>query len=344
MKENFVDSTTIHAVESLFRGGVRDPWAARLAGEFADLYVYSDMVCYPIPVGGQGRGYDLAEEDSLLQYISKRDSRVFAGKEYSTAIPRIVEKNHLFGAFRQFNYWAQANQYTLRRWLTFHRSHWIQQRRAATTGYRGTFNLEELLKSSDITNLSERTKISQLDLCYAFDAILKYPLFGELTGGNGYYLNHPLRDAFILPTMQRENATPPPVAVSFRDSVAKLSTEISYYEYTRLLHELRESVREVGLHEMAAGTFDRELIREISARVRLSPRLSDYSRIVGVSTGFIGGLGAIPFLGPIAAVGGSAISISGLFWRGGLPRQAASVSWLRWALKWDVEDQAEHRL
>ena len=344
MKENFVDSTTIHAVESLFRGSARDPWAARLAGEFADLFVYSDIVCYPIPVGCQGRGYDLAEEDSLLKYISNRDSRVFAGREYSTAIPRIVENDHLFCAFNYFNSWVQANQYTLRRWLSFHRSDWIQQRRAATTGNRGTFNLEELVIRSDITNLSERTNISPLDLCYAFDSILKYPLFGELTGSNGYYLNHPLRDAFMLPTMQRENATPPPVAVSFLDAVAKLSVRMSYDEYTSLLHELRGSVRESGLHEMSTGNFDRELIREVSARVRLSPRLSGYSKSVGISTGVIGGLGAIPVLGPFAAVFGGAISISGAFWSGGLPRQVASVSWLRWALKWDVEEQAERRL
>jgi len=342
MKKNFVDSTTIHAVESLFRNSERDPWAATLAGELADLIVYSDIIRYPVPSRHRGGGYDLAHEDSLLRDLVHRDSDVFSGKEYSTARPRVLASKHLFTSFEQFGSWARANQISLRRWIALHHSPWIQQRRAATTGETYTFDLDRLLKRPELNDLVEVTHLAPLDLCYAFDSVLKYPIFGELAGSKGYYLNHPLRDAFKLPTMRKDNATPPPVAVSFRDSVAQLVRRQSRDEYTSLLHELRGAVREAGLHEMSPGEFDPEQIREIAARVRLSPRLRGYSRGVAVTTGIIGGLGAVPVFWPAAIIGGL-ISIGAAYWTGGLPRQVARVSWLRWAMKWDVEEQAERR-
>jgi hypothetical protein len=79
MKNHFVDSTIIHAVESLFRDGERDPWASRLAGELVDLFVYSDVVRYPIPVRDATGGYDLAERPSLLRDLTLRDPKVFRG-------------------------------------------------------------------------------------------------------------------------------------------------------------------------------------------------------------------------------------------------------------------------
>ncbi|MBN2315056.1 MAG: hypothetical protein JXM79_14095 [Sedimentisphaerales bacterium] len=185
--------------------------------------------------------------------------------------------------------------------------------------------------------------IAPLDLCYAFDSVLKYPIFGELTG-RGYYLNHPLRDAIKLPTMLKKKAIPPPVAVSFHNSVAQLAVRLSHDDYTSLLHELRGMVRQRGLHKMAPGQFDREHIREIAATVRLSPRLRGYSRGVGITTGIFGGLGAFPVLGTPATVVGGLISVAAAFWSGGLPRNVSRVWWLRWAMKWDIEEQAERRL
>jgi hypothetical protein len=343
LKSNFVDSTTFHAVESLFREGARDPWAASLAGGLADLFVYSDTIRYPVPARRPGAGYDLAQEDSLLRDLARRDSQVFAGEEYSIARPRMIAERWLSTSFQRFSEWAGANELSLRHWITLHHSQWVRNRVAAALGERYVFNLDDLLRSPEVGRLASTTGVHAKDLCYAFDSVLRYPIFGELAGPNGYYLNHRLRNAVLLPTMRRQNAKPPTVAVSFSGTVGQLAPRLSRDGYTSLLHELRGAVRNSGLHQMLPGDFDQERIREIAANVALPPRLRGYTRGLGIAGGIFGGLGAIPLFGQPAALIGGAVSIAAAFWSGGLPRSMARIKWLRWALKWDVEEQAERR-
>jgi hypothetical protein len=191
--------------------------------------------------------------------------------------------------------------------------------------------------------LAEIIRLDPLDVCYAFDSVLKYPLFGEFAGDQGNYLNHPLKDAFPLPTMRKEKGTLPVVAVSFRDSIAKISNRLSKDQYTSLLHELRSSVRDAGLDEMSQGQFNRAEIRDIAARVALPPRLRGLDKVAGIAGGIISGLGIISELSPVTSVLGGAIFVAAALWRGHMPRGISRIKWLRWALKWNIEDQADQR-
>jgi hypothetical protein len=62
-----------------------------------------------------------------------------------------------------------------------------------------------------------------------------------------------------------------------------------------------------------------------------------------VLAGFVGGLGALPVASAAAAVVGAAVSVSAALWDGELPRGTAQMKWLRWAVEWDLEKQAETR-
>jgi hypothetical protein len=162
-----------------------------------------------------------------------------------------------------------------------------------------------------------------------------------LAGDSTYYHNHPIRDAFPLPTMQYEPAPVPRVCVSFASSVSSMCDKLSQEDYLMLLHDLREIVRSQGLHTLTPGAIEEDVVREIAGKVRLTPHLAKFAQTAAVVGGVVGGLGAISFLGPVAAIAGGAIAISAAIWSGELPRNAARIRWLRWAFRWKVEDEVE---
>jgi len=194
-----------------------------------------------------------------------------------------------------------------------------------------------------LTTLTQLLGVAEDDVYYAFDVVLRFPLYGQLTGVNEHYLNHPIRDAFQLPTMERSLDRAPAIAVSFRNAIGDLAPTLTQDEYTALLHELRGQVRNLGLHKVGPGECDKEVIRELVSRVSLPPRLKAMSKRAAVITAFLGGLGAVPALGPAAALVGAALSVSTVLWHGKLPRGAAQMKWLRWAVEWDIEQQVEAR-
>ena len=59
----------------------------------------------------------------------------------------------------------------------------------------------------------------------------------------------------------------------------------------------------------------------------------------GIAAGIVGGLGAIPVLGPASAILGAVVSAGSALWSGRLPRALNNWSWLTWALKWKLEDE-----
>jgi hypothetical protein len=205
------------------------------------------------------------------------------------------------------------------------------------------FLLETLRENPEVKGLTELLGVTEDDVFYAFDLVLRFPLYGQLTGVNEYYLNHPIRDAFQLPTMQKSVDKAPPIAVSFRNVIADLAPKLTQEEYTVLLHQLRGEVRDFGLHKVGPGDCDKEVVREIAARVSLPPRLKAVGKSATMVAAFVGGLGAVPALGPAAALAGAAVSVSTALWDGKLPRGTAQMKWLRWAVEWDVERQVESR-
>jgi hypothetical protein len=201
-----------------------------------------------------------------------------------------------------------------------------------------------LRENPDLEALSKKTSIPQQDIYYAFDSVLKFPFFGEIAFNRGSrYYNHPIRNVFDLPTMRHEKGNLPLIPLTFKDTIAKLVPRLSKDQYTSLLHELKAVVRESDLHKLTPGNFDKSVIRDIAAHVTLPPRLKESAKVIGVGGGIIGGLGAFPTLGFDAAIVGAIISVSTALWTGELPRKVARIKWLRWALKWDVEEQAEKR-
>jgi len=335
-----IDITTLNAVESLFRVGPVDPWARQTAGELVDFIIYADRPRFVLPCIGGSPSMPLP---SLLQSIQSAEPRLFEPVAYSTDQPRQLAPQHLLPSFQRFASWSRANKTTLRTWAGLHRQDWIRSGHLARVKHAYVFDADALNRP-ELDGLANEVGVEQSDLCYAFDVILRYPLYGELAGNGQRYLNHPIRDSFRLPTMEELDFARVPIPLSFKTSALDWAPRLKLEEFTRIALELRESVRRAGIYELRAGEFEVETVRDLAGAVGIPPTLKAAGKWAAVVGGLVGGLGAIPALGPVAAVAGGAIAVGGALWSGQLPGPAGRVRWLRWAMEWpDLERQAEHR-
>jgi hypothetical protein len=337
-----VDTNSLLAIKSLFGGGRVDPWAIELASDFTDLFVYADWVRFPLgsPHGGLS-GIDWANAPAIAQHLQRRDSSAVVPLVLSTKEPVRLHDDYVTDAFRSFAVWARNNRSRLRQWLDIHNTSGVRAMQQAQVARQHYFNLERLTQEPELEALGRGLPAQQSEVLYAFDNVLRGPLYGSLTGNDQHYLNHPLRDVSLLPTFEAEAGSPPPIAVSFKESMGRALRHLSFDEYCVILHELRGAVRSRGIHELGRGGVEKEVLREIAAFVSLPPRLRGLGQLALFSGGIIGALAAVPALGATTAVVGAAVSVSSALWTGQLPRSVARIKWLRWGIKWDLESQAE---
>lgn len=204
----------------------------------------------------------------------------------------MLERNILRSAFVTFSAWARNNTVKLNKWAQLHKEPWIlhAQRGGAQRPY--VFSIESLDKERGLSPLSQEIRISEEDLRYTLDHVLRLPIYGALAGETEPYSNHPIRDAFPLPTMTPESGILPRVAISFEHLISKLAPKLSQEEYTLLLHELRGIVRERELYLLKPHNVDRETVREIASRVKLPPRINKFGKSVAIVAAILGGFGA----------------------------------------------------
>ncbi len=339
-----IDTNALLAIESLFSRATIDPWAVKLASTFTDVFAYGDAFRFTF---GSSQSMlsdaDWANTPTLVQLLRQRDSSAVVPLVVPTNETIRIHDDYLAEAFQRFVTWARNNRRTLRQWLDTHKTAKIQAMQQAQVAREYYFDLDRLTQKHDLEVLVNELRTRQSELLYAFDNVLRAPLYGKLAGSGQHYLNHPLRNASLLPTFEAEEGALPRIAISFRDSMAKSLGQLSLDEYCILLHELRAAVRDRGLHQLGPGDVEKEVLRDIAASVSLPPRLRGVGRLALFAGGIIGGLAAVPSLGPATAVAGAVVSLSSALWTGQLPRSAARIRWMRWSLEWDLENQAESR-
>lgn len=339
-----VDTNSLLAIESLFGKGDADPWAIKLACTFTDLFIYADWFRFTFgSPHGAISDTAWANAPSLAQRLRQRDS--------SAVVPLIVPVNepvrlhdeYVTEAFHRFAIWARNNRKTLRQCLNTHNTSSIQAMQQAQVAREYYFSLERLAQDRELEVLANELRALECEILYAFDNVLRGPLYGRLTGSDQHYLNHPLRNVSLLPTFESEVGPLPRITVSFHESMSKLIGQLTLDEYCVILHELRSAVRDRGIHELARGDVDKDVLRDIATSVALPPNVRGSGRLALIAGGVIGGLAAIPVLGAAAAVTGAAVSVSSALWTGQLPRSTTRIKWLRWAIEWDLERQGESR-
>lgn len=333
MPKPLFDISVVLAIESLFGSGTRDPWAAVMAGEFADLFIYGDELRYPLPTPSYSSG--TTEGPRLIERMTARDPGVFAPLPYSTAEPRYLRDEHFSTLVQRFRIWVKNNPRTFAGWLKFTRH---MQR---FSHFQGVFGLEGAQSTTAVETLAHELRVWPEEMANTLDLVARYPLYGSVAGDQ-FYLNHPIRNSIKIPTMQAEVVPVSRPAIAFRDAIARRARNLTFDSYTALLHELRGEIRERELHKLAPGEFETDVLREIAKKVGLPPQLRQAGKVLGIASGFVGALGGITMLSPAAAIVGAAISVSSAIWKGDLPTVVGKAKWLHWAVEWELEKQANN--
>jgi hypothetical protein len=326
INNSVVDLTTIIGVESLFRGKAMDPWAPILAGTLADFFIYTASGRYFLPYA---TAPDSSSVPELLSTLVSRDSDALQAVPFAVPGPRELNPDLLEETFASFTTWARLNQKRLVAWSALQFRDWVVKGNFARVRPRYVFDFQALRNSAVFHKAGAELMVPEDHLLHAFDVVLRYPLYGELAGTETYYLAHPIRTLQALPTMTVDRRITPEIPLSFRDTVAALAPSLTLDEF-----------RDLGLLGRPAGSVSDEVVREIASRLKLPPRLKYVGRSLTVAGVGASLLGLIPQLTIPALLAGAALTIAGAFWKGGLPRGIASVSWLSWAVEWDIETQS----
>jgi hypothetical protein len=337
-----VDITSLIGVESLFSKGARDPWGLRLAGRLADFIVYSESARFTMPIWAAARSSFENDQTlpTILAQLRSRDNELFAPLMYEISEQRTLNPDYLDSAFASFGDWARNSKSNLRRWLEVHTQVQILLGHFALARPRYVFDVDRLRTDPALKELASAVEVSDKDMLYAFDVFLRYPLYGELAGPGSYFLAHPIRELPKIPTMDVNPGPVPSIALSLSDAVVGMAQSMTLDSYTGFLHEARGIIRDRKIHTLKPRSLDTDTIREIASLLGLPARLKSSGRTFGVVGGLITVGGAWPLLGPAAAVVGGVVSVASALWTGTVGTSVSRMSWLRWALEWDVESQA----
>lgn len=332
-----VDITSLYAVESLFRNGTRDPWGRELAGRLADLFIFSDTGRFTMPLRPDAVTLADPSLPLLLAQLQARDSDVFEPLLYVVDERPQLRSEYLMPAFGSFATWALNKKSRFKQWLTFHNEVRSTPRDITSIRPNSLFDISELTYAEEFKRLQATINVPAQDLIYAFDIVLRYPLYGMLAGDDSYFLAHPIREEQNEPIIAVAPGKPPSIPLPFSQAVSTMVSSMTLEEYSIFLHEARGLVRDRKIHKMKVGTIGQEERREIAIALGMPARLKKSGRALGFTSGLVAGAGAFPALGVPAAIAGGLISIISASWTGSVGRIPGRTKWLRWALEWDLE-------
>jgi hypothetical protein len=319
--------------------GTKDPFAQTICSDFADLFIYNDVVKYPVILrkGEGGEALDIGLPP-LLQDLSRRDSAAIGQHVVSIHQTLALAAEQLEPSFDRFASYVRNNRKRVRAFLDLQNQPWIKegqfQKRLAK---KYVFDFEKVKTHPRFQDVVRMLTATEQEVSTVFDIVLRYSLYGSLLHEDEYYMAHPIRAQQNFPTMERKPCPPPAVPIRIGPYLAQFAPNMSQDEFTVFLHEARGVVRDLEIVNLSSGALEPDAVRELAVRLKLPPRLTASARAWGIAGGIVGGLGAIAVLGPFASLGGAAISIASAFWNGRLPRAIARLSWLHWAFAWDIE-------
>jgi hypothetical protein len=340
MPSPVVDITTLYAVESLFRPGTKDPWAPKLAGRLADLFIYSETGRYTMPIGRRISTVDDPSLPPVLRTLSSRDRDVFAPLAYFFEDRPRLDAEHLEPAFQSFAEWASNKRRRFKQWVKLHREIRDNPGDISHVRAESVFDVGALSDLAAFHLLASELDVRHDDLRYAFDIILRYPLYGQLAGAGSYFLAHPIREEQGHPIISVDSGASPDVPISLSLAVAAMAPSMTLDEYTSFLHEARGFIRDRRINRMSRSAIDVPFVREVAAELGIPAKLNNLGRVAAFAAGVVGTLGAVPAAAPVAAVAGGLITLVPGIWSGNVGRRLSRVSWLKWALKWDLESEA----
>ncbi len=257
MEKRLTDITTLTAVESLFHNGVKDPWAAKLAGDLADWYAYSPVPTFILPESSAlPADLKVAALPKIVEALRQRESTVMQPRVCTTGSQGTLLEEFQHEAVVNFLAWCKSNPKRLQTWIAVHRQTWVTGGHAIRIPHRYLYDVTRAFSESEFRGSAKLLNIPLDDLGYALDVALRYPLYGQFAGEKSIYLSHPLREQRRWPTMEVSLGENPPVALSFAPSVASIASSLTLDQYASLLHEIRAVVSDRGLANIRPGAIE----------------------------------------------------------------------------------------
>jgi hypothetical protein len=346
-KSPLYDLTCINAVQSYLipEGSLRDPWGVTVAGQLADLLIYADEARFSMPIGrGDIAQNKMLTEPRILRDIYAIDSSLATASPYFTEEFRQLSGESVDEAFGSFTKWAQLHPKKIREFSRLHQQSWINKYHQARVANNTVYDLSTLSKSTKLASLADSLAVGRESLLYCFDIVLRTPIYGEMTGEQTHYLNHPLRNAFKI-SGSTINKRPAHLPVSFASTFESLLPKLTREHYFALIGSNRENVQKFDLASMRSWDINRDYLREFAACARIPPRLRHRDGLTDSFQSVLALLTAYEMGGPIAAAATCLVTVFASACKESrplhLPASAGDISWLKWAIEWEIEKQAK---
>jgi hypothetical protein len=288
-KSPLVDTSSIDGVQTLFHDVPRDPFAKQLAADLADLFIFSEHPRFifvrpsQFPQDAEDRGLP-----PLLNELMRRDPRVFEEELCIVDEQLSINPDYLIPSFTAFSHYAHKNRREVQEFIATRNLAWVRRQRTIRLQPGTVYPVETIKPIDAFQELRAFLNIEEDDLCYVFDVVLRYPLYGGLVDEGEYYMAHPLRAQQNLPTMERHYGELPTVPVRLGPSIVSITDDLTQDEYTSILHEARGLVRELGIVNLRPQAGERERLHELAASLRLPPRLTESGHVLTAGARSIG--------------------------------------------------------
>jgi hypothetical protein len=329
-KTPIVDLTSIVGIESIFHQGATDPSGPEIAGHFADIFIWSDKIRYILPIPSDKEPC----QPELFEKLELRDKQVLTPVQYYVSETPKISNEVVKESFVNFTIWIENNKRWFLLWIDLHYEPWIRTKHNNWIGRDYFYDMEALKRLPIFEQAALKLNIETDKLLYAFDILLRYPDYGKRAGNGTFYLAHPIRTKPHLVGVKKQQVSLPLIPFSFKEVVENCVNQMTQETYTILLHEARNLVKEDKLDTLKPSEVTSDILREIAAKLTLSPRLKKIpipKAIKGIVKPFI----------PEKAC--CLMSIVKSFWERPLPTSVSKITWLHPFFKWDLENQAKKK-
>lgn len=342
LKAPLVDVTTIQGIESGFRSGARDPYGPRALAHLTDLALYSDKVRYPVAyTGARPKTSTDVVRPPLVEAFDAALPGLFEPVPFSADKTRIASRETTLGALDSLGRFVRANPTNSKALITLHGQSSIRSEHSRRVGTEFVFDVEPILENPRMEEMAARLGCEKHLLLYTLDMALRYPIYGALTGKDEWYLSHQVRTAISMPNLTARTRGPPDIPIPLGDLVYKVARDGPMVDYVKRVVRLRDLLNENGIRGAPSGEVERTVVRSVAQQAGLPGKLRGYHRSVGVASCLLGFVGLVPLFGAPAAALAATITIGSAFWDGHVPSRLTQQEWLRFAIRYDVEDRLQ---
>ncbi|MBL0313905.1 MAG: hypothetical protein IPP78_14625 [Holophagaceae bacterium] len=194
-----VDISTGHALDSIFRKELRDPWAVQALQLFVDLAVNHSLLVYPQP-SASAVVHDLDENLPAVFAEWRKDTwRLIRALDGDPAGSIALDSSLVCNQFNNFGEWLRQTPADLSRLKSFINMHFREARITVAHGMVfPTHFVTQFIPNLPLEALAKDLSLSKAQVAYAFDVFIRGIQYNVLCASTAPYFPHPVRHRLDL--------------------------------------------------------------------------------------------------------------------------------------------------